>query len=365
MSVVALTGARGFLGWHTRVALHSLSSTIKTIAVGDEFNLGSASAALNGSDTLIHIAGVNRASEDEVSSGNIGFARQLVSALERAERPPTRVVFANSIQSGTATAYGTSKARAAELLAEACSRASIEFVDVRLPNLFGEHGKPFYNSVVATFCHELSRGRQPIVDNDPLLTLMHAQDAADLLTGTAVAERTSHVSVSQLAVELQEIASCYADGQIPDLADSLKVDLFNTYRSFSFQVRPQFPLRRNADTRGSFFETARSHGGPSQSSFSTTARGVVRGDHYHRRKVERFVVLSGTGTISLRRMFSDVTLELAVTGDSPVAVDMPTMWAHRIINTAAAGELFTAFWSNELFDPERPDTYPEEVPIDA
>jgi UDP-2-acetamido-2,6-beta-L-arabino-hexul-4-ose reductase len=365
MSVVAMTGAHGFLGWHTRAALHSVSSTVRSIAVGDEFDLTAAAGILDAADTLIHIAGVNRAPDEAILDGNIGFARQLVAALERAKHPPERVVFANSIQAGNGTPYGSSKAQAAELLSNACSRASIEFVDVALPNLFGEHGKPFYNSVVATFCHQLSHGHAPIVEDDPLLTLMHAQNAADLLVGSTAREITASITVSELSTRLRDIAACYSDGQIPDLGTPLAVDLFNTYRSFAFQVRPTFPLRRNADERGSFFETTRSLGGPAQSSFSTTARDVVRGDHYHRRKVERFVVLSGTGTISLRRLFSNATLELTVSGNEPVAVDMPTMWAHRIVNTAPAGELYTAFWSNELFNPERPDTYPERVPIDA
>jgi UDP-2-acetamido-2,6-beta-L-arabino-hexul-4-ose reductase len=365
MSVVALSGAHGFLGWHTRVALHSMSSTTKLIAVGDEFDLRAATEILDASETVIHMAGINRATDDLVASGNVQFATQMASALERAEHPPARVVFANSVQAGNGTPYGYAKARASEILADACSRASVDFVDIALPNVFGEHGKPYYNSVVATFCHELSRGRQPVIANDSLLSLMHAQDAADLLIGVADAGKTNEATVSELAARLQEIASCYADGQIPDLSDPFTVDLFNTYRSFSFAVRPTFPLHRNTDNRGSFFETTRSHGGPAQSSFSTTTPDVVRGDHYHRRKVERFVVLAGAGTISLRRMFSNTTLELPVTGDNPVAVDMPTMWAHRIVNSAATGELFTAFWSNELFDPERPDTYPEEVPIDA
>jgi UDP-2-acetamido-2,6-beta-L-arabino-hexul-4-ose reductase len=364
MSVIAMTGAQGFLGWHTRVALHSMSADVRPLPVGVGFNAAEAATVLGASDTLIHIAGVNRATDDVVIDGNVGFAEQLASVLGYMERPPNRLVYANSTQAGNGTPYGSSKERAAEILAGACTEAGIEFFDARLPNIFGEHGKPFYNSVVATFCHELSRGHEPSVESDALLTLMHAQDAADLLIGCAVGATTVDITVSELARRLRGIAVCYSEGQIPDLVDPFSVNLFNTYRSHAFEVKPVFSLHRNADHRGSFVETTRSHGGPAQSSFSTTAHDVIRGDHYHRRKVERFVVLSGSGTISLRRMFGDTTIELPVTGDNPVAVDMPTMWAHRIVNTAPAGELFTAFWSNELFDPKRPDTYPEKVLID-
>jgi UDP-2-acetamido-2,6-beta-L-arabino-hexul-4-ose reductase len=119
-------------------------------------------------------------------------------------------------------------------------------------------------------------------------------------------------------------------------------------------------LTRHADTRGSFFEIVRSHGGPGQSSFSTTVPGISRGDHYHRRKVERFTVLAGEARISLRRLFTDEVIDFDVDGERPVAVDMPTMWTHRITNTGS-GQLYTSFWTNDIFDPENPDTIAEVV----
>jgi UDP-2-acetamido-2,6-beta-L-arabino-hexul-4-ose reductase len=120
------------------------------------------------------------------------------------------------------------------------------------------------------------------------------------------------------------------------------------------------PLARHADTRGSFFEVIRTHGGSGQSSFSTTEPGISRGDHFHRRKIERFTVLAGTATISLRKLFSTEVYEFQVTGERPVAVDMPTMWTHKITNTGA-DPLYTSFWTNEIFNPTASDTIPEPV----
>lgn len=361
MAKIALTGARGFLGWHVRCAAASAGIETIPIPLGDGFDLSSAAAALSDSDEVIHLAGVNRGSDEEVEFGNERFARQLAEAIARAGNRPARLVVANSIQAGSPTPYGRGKALASGILSEAADRSGIDFRSVLLPNLFGEHGRPFYNSVVATFAHQLAVGEEPRVDGDRALTLLHAQDAADVLLGTSDASQHETVAtVREVLDELRSIASAYADGTIPDLSSPFRRDLFNTYRAASFDARPTIPLQRHADARGSFFELVRVAGGGGQSSFSTTVPGVTRGEHYHRRKIERFIVLSGEATISMRRLFHDEVVEFHVRGDEPAAVDMPTMWSHDITNTGAEA-LYTAFWINEVFDPSNPDTYAEKV----
>ena len=361
---IALTGAHGFLGWHTRCAAHSMGLQSRPIRVGDSFTDVGASEAISGSERLIHIAGVNRAGPGEVRDGNVQFAAQVVEGLRKAEQPPPIVVFANSVQAGNGSEYGDAKARASEMLRRGAEAVGAEFVDVRLPNLFGEHGRAFYNSVVATFCHQLVHDQPPTVEEDRELSLLHAQNAAELLLGKSdvrnIEERTEHVSVSGVLRRLEGVSDCYAQGEIPDVSTPFNRDLFNTYRAASFDVRPSILLTRRADARGSFFEIVRSRGGEGQSSFSTTVPGVTRGNHYHRRKIERFTVLAGEAVISLRKLFKSESLELHVSGESPVAVDIPTMWAHNITNVGRA-ELFTSFWSNERFDPERADTIPEAI----
>ncbi|MCC2594336.1 hypothetical protein LKO27_13065 [Tessaracoccus sp. OS52] len=326
--------------------------------------MAEAAQTVSSAHRLVHIAGVNRASDGEVRDGNVLFANQIAEALRRAGTPPPVVVYANSTQAGNGTVYGTAKAQAGDVLAAAAADVGAEFVDVRLPNLFGEHGKPFYNAVTATFCHLLAEGGHPTVENDKELTLLHAQNAADLLTGavdtSGQAGLEQQETVSGLLRRLTGQAELYAQGQIPDISNPFDRDLFNTYRSYVIHSKTPISLTRHADARGSFFEVIRSHGGTGQSSFSTTVPGISRGDHYHRRKVERFTVLAGAARISLRRLFSDEVLHFDVTGAAPVAVDMPTMWAHRITNTGS-GELYTSFWTDDLFDPSRPDTITEVV----
>lgn len=364
MAHIAMTGANGFLGWHTRVALLEQSLPAIAMNVGTSFDVDSAAAALSGASRAIHIAGVNRANDTEVRDGNLLFAEQFAEALQRAENSPPIVVYANSTQSRDGSVYGEAKLRAAGIVAKAAESIGAEFIDVVLPNLFGEHGKPFYNAVTATFCHLLAGGGRPTVENNKELTLLHAQNAADILTGATSIDKQSALevpeTVSGLLQRLRRISETYATGEIPDISSSFDRDLFNTYRSYTFESLTPISLTRHADARGSFFEIIRSHGGAGQSSFSTTAPGISRGDHFHRRKVERFTVLAGEATISLRKLFTSQVFDFSVTGENPMAIDMPTGWSHKIANIGDE-ILYTSFWTNDIFDPTQPDTITEAV----
>jgi UDP-2-acetamido-2,6-beta-L-arabino-hexul-4-ose reductase len=362
---VAMTGAGGFLGWHTRAYLHSLGEPdVRSFAVGEGFDLADATDAVSGSDRLVLIAGVNRGTDDEVTAGNVLFAEQAAQAVRAADVAPGCIVFANSTQAGNGSTYGVAKENAARIIREVAEEVGARFVDVHLPNLFGEHGRPFYNSVTATFCHLLSRGESPSVDVDRKLDLLHAQHAAEALVGVdgrdCVMAQPTTTTVSELLETLSRLASAYSEGDVPLLESSYERDLFNTYRSFAFEAAHAISLTQNTDARGSFTEVIRSHGGSGQTSFSTTAPGVTRGQHYHRRKMERFTVVAGSAEIRLRRLLSDDVVTVEVDGTTPRSVDMPTFWAHSITNTGD-DTLFTMFWSNEIFDPAAPDTIPETV----
>lgn len=364
MAKVALTGGRGFLGWHTRAALYENGVECSLIRVGEEFDAQEARAAVNGTQRLIHLAGVNRAEEDEIREGNILFARQVAETILSVDSPPAIVVYANSTQAGNGSVYGEAKLAAREILRDTAEEVGAEFLDIHLPNLFGEHGRPYYNAVTATFCHLLVVGERPIVQDDKELTLLHAQDAADLLIGNREVGQQGSVeqqeTVSGLLTRLQDIDRIYRRGEIPDISTPFARNIFNTYRSYMFESRPEIPLVKHADERGSFSEIVRTHGGTGQTSFSTTVPGVLRGGHYHRRKVERFLVLSGEARISLRKMFTDEVFHFDVNGEEPIAIDMPTMWTHSIENTGNE-ILLTNFWTDDLFDPINPDTILEAV----
>lgn len=364
MTKVALTGAGGFLGLHVRAAAREAGVETVGITLGEDFDGTQAREALDGATRLIHLAGVNRGTDAEVADGNTRFATQVASLLKTTEHPPAEVVFANSIQAGNGSIYGTAKEKAAQTLAESADLVNARFTDVSLPNLFGEYGRPFYNSVVATFSHLISRGQQPEIQQDKELQLLHAQNAADVLLGNVPVDEMEalceHESVTGIKQVLEEFALYYARGEFPDVSTAFRRDLFNTFRSYTFPDSTPVSITRHADERGSFFEIVRSRGGTGQTSFSTTAPGITRGDHFHRRKVERFTVLSGEAEINLRRLFDDQVFSYRLTGDEPQSVDMPTLYAHNIRNVGTE-TLYTAFWTNDIFDPANPDTIPETV----
>lgn len=359
---VVVTGADGFLGWHTRARLRA-RSTHDVIAVHRE-NWSSLEQSVQDADVVLHLAGVNRGSDHEVHEGNVRLALDVATAVRRSHRQPV-VVYSNSVRAGEDSPYGVGKQEAADILARAATDTGARFVDVVLPNLFGEHGRPAYNSFVATFAAAIVRGEVPrVADRD--IELLHAQAAAESLI-TAASSPTeaarpqgTRTSVGEVLATLQQQHTVYRAGEIPPLRTRLEVDLFNTLRAAMVESHRPIPLPRRSDGRGALVETVRAHDGGGQSFVSTTRPGQTRGRHLHLRKVERFVVVSGRARISLRRVLTDEVVHLDVTGDEPVAVDMPTLWAHSITNTGES-ELVTMFWTNELFDPHDPDTYPEEV----
>lgn len=363
---VALTGASGFLGWHVRVLARTRGVEVVTVPRDTLADPTAAASVISGCDRLLHVAGVNRGEPAEVARANVELGEQVAAALAQCDQAPAVVALADSVQAGNGTAYGDAKAEAASLVAHACASVGAGCADLLLPNLFGEHGRPHYNSVVATFCHELAEGREPVVhDADASLALLHVQAAAALLLDSVAARSPvavpgTRVTVGDLARTLGEFSATYRRGDIPALSDELCVDLFNTYRAAAFRQSTPIPLQRHADHRGGLVEAVRVVEGGGQCFFSSSRPEVTRGEHYHLRKVERFVVLRGQATISLRRLLHDEVVTFRVSGDEPVAVDMPTMWAHNITNVGD-DELLTLFWADQLFDPAAPDTYPEPV----
>lgn len=360
---VVVTGADGFLGWHTLVRARALTDHVVVPVVQADW--AELPLLVAGADAVVHIAGVNRGPDVEVEAGNVRLAEDLVAALQGVGGAPV-VVYANSIQAGNGTPYGNGKERAGQVLAEYAASVGAWFVDVVFPNLFGEHGRPDYNSFVATFAHRVAGG-VPVEVVDREVELLHVQAAAGALLAGLDADAggvVRPVGVNSTVVTVKDtferFHEAYRTGDIPLLGSRFEVDLFNTLRAAMFPHSYPIPLLRRTDPRGSLVETVRCHGGEGQTFFSTTRPGITRGQHFHLRKVERFVVVAGTAQIALRKVLTDETVTFQVTGEEPVIVDMPTLWAHNITNTGDT-ELLTMFWTNELFNPEDPDTHPEDV----
>ena len=361
---VGVTGGSGLIGWHVRCRLQ-VADGVETVQA-DRATLADTGALADfvaGCDAVVHLAGAIRGPDDEVTEGNVGLADRLVGAFERAGATP-HLVYAGSAGTPRHPAYTRAKEEAGTRLGAWAERHGAHYTGLVLPQVFGEGGRPFHNSVVSTFCHQLAIGATPTVEEDSGLELLHAQDVADLVVDAL--ERPGRVqlrpvgravTVSALLSELGELAGCYTDHRIPDLTDPFRLGLFNTLRSFLYPDHYPVALPPRSDERGRLVELVRSQT-PGQTFASDTAPGHTRGNHFHLRKVERFVVLRGRGAIRIRRLFDDEVIEFVVDGSEPGYVDIPTLHTHHITNVGD-DTLTTLFWANEIFDPERPDTWTE------
>lgn len=316
-------------------------------------------------DALIHLAGMNRGEETEVAATNVQLGEQLIDALEATQSRP-HVLFSSSTHIDRDTAYGASKRQVAGMFQNWSERRGAQFTNVILPGVFGEGGKPFYNSVVSTFCAQLAEGQTPTANADAQVEQIHAQEVARLIHDAITRGATGDLrvqgrtlTVGELLSRLHAFQALYNQHVIPDVRDPFDRDLFNTFRSYLYPDHYPVPLTLHSDERGTLFEAIKSPNG-GQSFLSTTHPGVTRGNHYHTRKIERFLVTAGQAEIKLRHVIGGDVHTFRVNGDAPAYVDIPTLHTHNITNVGG-GTLTTLFWTHELYDPQHPDTYPEPV----
>ena len=363
---VAITGASGQLGRHcfARFKYH-FGYDVVEIDRTTFANAAALQSALKGADIIVHLAGVNRGTDDEVRDGNLAIADNLIAACA-AVNSAAQLIYASTIQIDNDSIYGIAKREVGDKFAAHCSANGMTSTTLVLPNLFGELSKPYYNNFIGTFCDQIAEKKSLTIHNDSPVTLMHYGEVAELIaqviedgtTGEVRPEGTES-SVKTVANKLQGFYDSYIGGVIPDLRDPFDLRLFNSLRARMFKSHFPMNLVRHADARGSFFECVRALN-PGQTSFSTTVPGIMRGDHFHFDKLERFIVLSGEALIRVRNIFSDEVMEFSVKGDEPCFIDMPPLHTHNITNTGKT-ELLTLFWSHDFFDPKRADTYSEAV----
>jgi UDP-2-acetamido-2,6-beta-L-arabino-hexul-4-ose reductase len=366
-TTIGITGAAGFVAWHLRCAMHAAGLPSPRLADRATFaSPESIHSFVDGVDVLVHLAGVNRDNDESaLEASNPAIAVLLIDAMKHTAATP-RVIYASSTHEERSTAYGRSKKLAGDLFEEWSAESGGRLSRFIIPHVFGEGGRPYYNSAVATFCSQLANNETPDVIHNGQLELIHAQDLADHIiaafTGALVPlvrVEGAPITVVELLDSLGSIKQTYDEHIVPSLDDPLQLRLFNTYRSYLYPENCPVPLTLHSDNRGSLFEGIKTLNG-GQGFFSTTHSGIIRGRHYHRFKVERFLVVSGQADIRIRRMFDDKVVTFSVRGNEPCFVDIPTLHTHEIQNTGTE-ELLTFFWSHELFNPDNPDTIASAV----
>jgi UDP-2-acetamido-2,6-beta-L-arabino-hexul-4-ose reductase len=343
MTRFAITGPNGFLAWHIRCYARALSiGDIQLLSQNNIEDLVSGKQNLNDVDILIHTAGINRSENNElVYLGNLEIAKQ-ISMVIRSTRKSLTVVNCNSIQSRTDSVYGKAKQAASEIIHQACIDTGSRYIDLILPNLYGECGRPHYNSVVATFCHQASRGQEPKIIQDKHLLLINVQDVVkrimELVSGNfsgIVEFEGINKNVSEIMSLILEMSGTYNSGRVPNLEDKFSREIFNTYLSHIPSDQRLVRQKSRKDERGLLYETLRIESGQVQSFVSRTEPSKTRGNHFHFDKFERFCVVEGEAIIRIRKLLSNDVFEYKVSGQELSFIDMPTLWAHSIENVGS------------------------------
>lgn len=371
MQRIGITGQNGFVGTHLYNYLEIQESVelinFSNIFFQDEQQLKS---FVKQCDVIVHLAAKNRHTDPELLyQTNIKLVQQLIDAME-AEKVTPHIIFSSSTQEERDNVYGQSKKEGRELFQKWAERNNAIFTGLVIPNVFGPFGNPYYNSVIATFSHQLTHGETPKIEIDGTLKLIYVGELVAEIWRTIIEKKnnssffilpSAEAKVSEILALLEGYREQYFENNnIPIINNRFQLNLFNTFRSY-FDHSSHYPvlLTKNTDNRGSFVETVKTSTG-GQFSFSNTHPGITRGNHFHTRKIERFAVISGKAVIELRRIGTKDVLHFELDGTQPAFVDMPVWYTHNITNVGSE-ELLTLFWINEFFDPNDPDTFFENV----
>ena len=392
---IGITGQSGFMGTHLCNFL-GLQENVERIPFEDDYfkHAEKLQNWVQQCDVIVHLAAMNRHGDPQVIyDTNIRLVKQLIDALEKTRSKP-HVLFSSSTQEERDNLYGKSKKDGRALLEHWAMQNDARFTGFIIPNVFGPFGNPYYNSVVATFCHQLTHGEKPEIHVDGELKLIYINELVeefwnkinenpDLIRENQSDRRsrpdnyrelsgqrsikdykvsyTKKIKVSEILARLESYKINYFEkGIFPDLSDTFERNLFNTFVCY-IDIKNHYPvkLKLNTDDRGSFVETVKLQSG-GQVSFSTTKPGITRGNHFHIRKAERFAVIKGKARIQLRKIGTNEILNFDLDGSQPAYVDMPVWYTHNITNVGD-DDVYTIFWISEFFNQDDPDTYYENV----
>lgn len=362
--LVGITGSNGFIGWHLRAFLKREGVDFCCITKEHFNNIELMKKTVSSVDIIIHLAGLNRGDDKIIYETNVMLCDKIIEACVVTKSKP-HIIFASSIHYNRDTGYGRSKKECMLKLHEWSQANESLVTNVILPNVFGEFAKPFYNSVVSTFCYQLANKIQPQIINDIETEQVHVQEVTRCvysLFGKKMSDFNmcgQKITVKDILGKLLGFEEVCRKHEIPDVRNIFDRNLFNTYRSYKYPHDYPKKLDVHSDNRGSLVEAAKCSGG-GQVLISTTNPNFTRGNHYHERKIERFMVIGGEAEIKTRKLFEKETQAFIVSGKDRVYIDMPTFYTHNITNIGE-GELLVMFWCNEVFNDKDPDTFFEEV----
>ena len=373
-SPILITGAGGFVGKNLVATLRTAGYTDLMLFEKDDTPETLADYCRRAA-FVVHLAGINRPTDpSEFYTGNAGLTDTLLANLEAAGNTAP-VLVTSSTQAELDNDYGKSKRQAEEAIFAHRRRTGATVYVFRMPGVFGKWCRPNYNSVVATFCHNVAHGL-PIQVRDSAfsLPLVYIDDVVACILaafdGDVMMDRSAtpichmhpihEVTLGRLAELIQGFDAGRTSLAVPDLAPgSFEKKLYSTYLSYLPSDQFSYPLEMHTDNRGSFTEFLRSPE-RGQVSINISHPGIVKGNHWHHTKKEKFLVVKGEGVIRFRNIFSKEVIEYHVSGDKLEVVDIPCGYTHNIENVGTE-DMVTVMWANEAFDPDHPDTFFEPV----
>lgn len=370
---VLVTGSEGFIGKNLCASLQ-LRDDIELLKFNRDSSKDSLAEYVLQADFIFHVAGVNRPETDkEFKVVNTQLTEKIISILRSGKRT-TPLLITSSAQAILDNAYGKSKLAAEGTALSWHEESGAPIIIYRLPGIFGKWSRPNYNSVVATFCNNIAHDLPIEISNpDHILTLAYIDDVvADFIshfdnsqtsTNYFDVKRVFKVSLRELSERIYAIKNIRSDLIVPDLSDPLNKYLYATYTSYLDTDNFSYELTKNSDDRGWLAEFIKSKNF-GQVFISKTKPGISRGDHWHKTKIEKFLVVEGEANIIFRNKINNQeVISYRVSGDEMRVIDIPVGYVHSIKNTGNT-DLITIFWANELLDKENTDTYYEKVETD-
>jgi UDP-2-acetamido-2,6-beta-L-arabino-hexul-4-ose reductase len=371
MRNVLVTGAGGFIGKNLKAVLETYSD-VKVYSYDIHNSIDEMEEYIENIDFIFHLAGVNRTDDvKEFDIGNYGFTERLIELLSlKGKKIP--LLLSSSIQAEGDNPYGISKKKAEDSVLGYGAKSGCKVLIYRLPNVFGKFCRPNYNSVVATWCYNTSRGI-PVGINDPdaVLNLVYIDDVVEefinALNGMESRREGSFCAIKRVfTITLKELARYIylfketgGSINIPSFENDFQRFLYAAYISYIPKDNMSYSLDMKHDNRGWLAEFMKSDQ-MGQIFISRTKPGITRGNHWHHTKVEKFLVIEGDALIRLRGINDDEVIEHKVSGDRLEVVDIPVGFTHSISNMGDK-DIITLFWANEIFNPDRTDTYFMEV----
>lgn len=349
---ILVTSPISFIGKNLIAELKCRDFDIAVLSLNDDLT-----NYTNEYDVIYHLETVYRSqNEEDFNEINVNYTKKLIDSLKW-----KKFIYISSTQAGNNTPYGDSKKKAEDIVLSYNNTGVL-----RLSGEFGKWCEPFTNSVVATFCHQIATGKE-ITINDPNapLNLVYIDDIVVKLIsmineiGVKYVEPEYNLTVGELADILRGFYEDRKRSDISDIENLLIKKLYSTYLTYLPKDDFGCDLIKHSDDRGSFTELLH-FGGKGQVSINVSKPGIMKGNHWHNTKTEKFIVVSGKASIKFRKVDSDEIIEYIVTGDNPQSIDIPPGFTHSITNIGEE-DLVTVMWANEIFDPNVSDTYFLEV----